>query len=171
MSIHTVMGLTPQIHESAWIAPGAQIIGDVRIGANTSIWFNCVLRGDAGALIIGDDVNIQDGSVLHGTNGRQGVTLGNRVSIGHNATVHACTVGDDVLIGMGATVLDEAPIENKVFVAAGALVVPRSHLVSGQMYAGSPAKPRRELSDMDKAIIELTWRNYAEHAKIYGESL
>ena len=164
-------GFAPTIPSTAFVAAGAQVIGDVVLGDHASIWYNCVLRGDAGTIKVGENTNIQDGVILHGTSGRQGAEIGARVSVGHNAIVHACTIQHDVLIGMGATVLDEALVETDVFIAAGALVTPRSHLVSGFLYAGSPAVQKRPLNDMDRAIISFTWQHYAELAREHKENV
>lgn len=139
-------GHTPKIGKDCFIAPNATIIGDVTIGDGCSIWFGAVLRGDVNTITIGNNVNIQDNAVIHGTYEKSATHIGDNVSIGHNAIVHGATIHDRVLIGMGATVLDDAEIESNCIIAANALVTARTHVETGSLYAGVPAKKIKDVS-------------------------
>lgn len=150
--------ISPRIGAGCFIAENATIIGDVTIGDNCSIWFGSVLRGDAGAIIIGNNTNVQDGVVLHSSEGISTTRIGNNVTIGHNAIVHGAIIGDNVLIGMGATVLDNAVVESGTIVAANALVLSGRTLESGFIYAGIPATKVKELKNSE--MIEQSARNY-----------
>ncbi|WP_297595040.1 gamma carbonic anhydrase family protein [Mycobacterium sp.] len=143
---------SPDAHETSWVAPNATVIGQVKLGAQTGIWYNAVIRGDMEAITVGDRSNIQDGSVLHADPGFP-LTIGTAVSVGHNATLHGCTVGDDVLIGMGATVLNGAVIGSGTLVAANALILQGAKIPPGSLVAGVPAKVRRDLTDVERARI------------------
>lgn len=159
--IKDVRGFTPSIDESCYIAENATIVGDVTIGADSSIWFNAVVRGDVNSIRIGKQVNIQDGAVIHCTYEKSITEIGDRVSIGHNAIVHGCKIESDVLIGMGAIVMDHAYIPSFVIVGAGALIPENMTLESGFIYAGVPAKKLKELDkDNFQFFIERTARNY-----------
>ena len=136
---------TPQIDETAFIAPGARVVGDVILKPHSSIWYNTVARADINQITIGERSNIQDNSVIHLEND-QGVVIGNDVTIGHNAIIHGCTIGNNSLIGMGATILNNAKIGNNCLVGAGALVTENKEFPDGSLIVGSPAKAVRELS-------------------------
>ena len=138
--IKQVKGISPIFGNNCFIAENATIVGNVITGNDCSIWFNAVLRGDVNSIIIGNKVNIQDGAVIHCTYQKTKTILGNNVSVGHNAIVHGCQVADNVLIGMGAIVMDDAIVESNVLIAAGAVVLEKAHLESGFIYAGVPAK-------------------------------
>ncbi len=140
-----VRGFTPLIPESCFMAPTACVIGDVQLGENCSVWFNAVVRGDVNSIRIGEQVNIQDGAVIHATYQKHATSIGNRVSIGHNAIVHGCIIHDDVLIGMGAIVMDGCEVHSNCIIAAGAVVTQHATLESGWIYAGVPAKPVKQL--------------------------
>ncbi len=168
--ILAVRGFEPQIPNSAFIAPNATIVGNVKLGENTSVWFNAVIRGDVCRIEIGDHSNIQDGVVLHGTYQKADLIIGNKVSIGHNACVHGCTIEDNVLIGMNAVVMDGVHIESNVVVAAGAVVLQNSRLVSGFIYAGIPAKKIKPIGELSE-VIERTSRNYPKYASWFNEDL
>ena len=161
----------PRIDPKAWIAPGAIIVGDVEIGAGSSVWYNCVLRGDVERIRIGSGTNLQDGTVVHVTTGRFGAYVGDDVLIGHLAMIHGCTIQDRAFVGMSATILDNAVVESEAMVAAGSLVPPGKVIPSRQLWAGSPAKFMRDLSDEDVARNLRATRNYAEHAAAHWESL
>jgi carbonic anhydrase/acetyltransferase-like protein (isoleucine patch superfamily) len=135
----------PSIHPSAFIAPNAVVLGDVTIGENASVWYNSVLRGDINRIVVGEGSNVQDGSVLHLT-AETGCFVGRYVTVGHMAMLHACTIGDECLIGMGAIVLDGAEIGDRCIVGAGALVTQGKKIPPGSMVLGSPAKVVRELT-------------------------
>ena len=147
--IKSFNGCIPQIGKGCFIAENATIIGDVTIGDNCSIWYGCVLRGDAGAITIGNSTNMQDGVVIHSSEGVSTTIIGNNVTIGHNAIVHGATIGDNVLVGMGSTILDNAVVETGTIVAANALVLSGRTLDSGFIYAGVPAVKVKELKNTD----------------------
>jgi len=144
--IKTVRGIVPTWQEGCFLADNAVLAGDVILGKNCSVWFNTVLRGDVNFIRIGDDSNIQDGAVIHGTYQKYGTTIGNRVSVGHSAVIHGCTIEDDCLIGMGAIVLDGAVVQKGALIAAGAVVLEHTIVESGYLYAGVPAKKIKALS-------------------------
>ena len=166
MSIRKFNDKQPKIGESVYIDNSAVVIGDVTLGNDVSIWPTAVVRGDVERIKIGDGTNVQDGSVLHVTHaGRfsdQGhpLTIGKCVTIGHKAVVHACTVGDYCLIGIGAIILDDAVLENYVMLGAGALVPPGKRLESGYLYVGSPARQIRPLKDAEKEFLEYSAQHY-----------
>src|SRR5690606_39928185 len=135
-----VKGITPKFGNHCFIAENATIVGDVVMGDDCSIWFNAVVRGDVHYIRMGNKVNVQDGAVIHCTYQKSPTTIGNNVSIGHNAIVHGCTIHDNVLIGMGAIVMDDCIIEEGSLIAAGAIVTQGTHVKSGSLYAGVPAK-------------------------------
>ena len=155
----------PNIPESAFIAPGAMIIGDVTLGEDASIWFNCTVRGDIHYIRIGAATNIQDNSVLHVTHGTHPLVVGDRVTCGHGVTLHGCTVGDESLIGIGSIVLDGAVIEPGAMVAAGALVPPGMIVRSGELVAGIPARPLRGLRDKEKENLRSSAERYVKYAR------
>ncbi|HRH58720.1 MAG TPA: gamma carbonic anhydrase family protein [Chitinophagales bacterium] len=157
--------ITPKFGENCFLAPNATIIGDVEIGDNCSIWFNAVVRGDVNSIRIGNKVNIQDGAVLHCTYEKTKVVIGNNVSIGHNALVHGCTLEDNVLIGMGAIVMDNCYIEKNALVAAGAVVLENTRIEAGSIYAGVPAKKVKQLDEATfKDQNERIANNYVKYA-------
>ncbi len=156
-----VNGIAPAFGENCFIAPNATIVGDVLIGNDCSIWFNAVVRGDVNSIRIGNKVNIQDGAVLHCTYQKTKVNLGNNVSIGHNAIVHGCTVHDNVLIGMGAIVMDNCEIGSNTIIAAGAVVTEGTIVPSGCIYAGVPAKKVKDISqELINGEIDRIANNY-----------
>jgi carbonic anhydrase/acetyltransferase-like protein (isoleucine patch superfamily) len=142
-----VNGISPQFGKNCFIAPNATIVGDVITGDDCSIWFNAVVRGDVNIIRMGNKVNIQDGAILHCTYQKTEVHLGNNVSIGHNAIVHGCTVHDNVLIGMGAIVMDNCEIGSNTIIAAGAVVTEGTKVPSGCIFAGVPAKKVKDISE------------------------
>ncbi len=143
--VETINGMAPFIGKGTWLAPNATVVGDVHIGAECSIWYQAVLRGDVGRILIGDRTNIQDGAILHSTTDKSTVTIGDSVTVGHKAIVHGCTIEDRVLIGMGAIVLDNAVIETGAIVAAGAVVLENTRVPSGTIWAGVPARQVKTL--------------------------
>ena len=148
MIVKSVNGKTPTIPRDCFVAENATIVGDVIFGENCSVWFNAVVRGDVHFIKIGNKVNIQDGAIIHCTYQKSPTTIGNNVSIGHNAIVHGCTVHDNVLIGMGAIVMDNCVIESNSIIAAGAVVTQNTVVQSGSIYAGVPA---RKVKDIDQS--------------------
>ena len=161
----------PTISDDAFIAPNATIIGDVVIGDDSGVWFNCLLRGDVNEIRVGERTNIQDGTIVHVSGEGQGTYIGNDITIGHMALIHACTLEDRCFIGMRATVMDNAVVETGAMVAAGALVTPGKRVPAGELWAGSPAKKMRDLSVEDQAGFMSTVDRYAEHGRIYREAL
>jgi gamma-carbonic anhydrase len=161
----------PKIDPQSFIAPGASIIGDVTIGANVSIWFSCVIRGDVEPVTIGNNTNIQDGTVIHVTRNGFPTNIGSYVTVGHKALLHACTINDYAFIGMGAIIMDNVVIETNAMVAAGALVTPNKRVKSGELWAGSPAKFMRMLTDEEIEHIKISADNYSKHAAEYNEIL
>lgn len=165
MVIKEVRGKYPQIPDDCFVAENATIIGDVTLGSHCSIWYNAVLRGDVHFIKIGNKVNIQDGAVIHCTYLKHPTTIGNNVSIGHNAIVHGCTIHDNVLIGMGAIVMDNCIIESNCIIAAGAVVTQNTVVESGTIYAGVPAKKVKDLNASDFAgEIERISNNYVMYS-------
>jgi len=160
-------GIVPEVPESIFVAPSAYVIGDVKIGADSSIWFGSVVRGDVHYIRIGECTNIQDLSVLHVTRKTYPLVIGSDVTIGHRVTLHGCTVGDRVLIGMGAVVLDGAIVEDGAFVGAGALVTEGMTVPSGTLAVGVPAKVKRSLSERERAFLSESAKNYVALAQIY----
>ena len=156
-----VKGIHPEIPENCFVAPNATIVGDVVMGDECSVWFNAVVRGDVNSIRIGNKVNIQDGACIHATYQKTKVVLGNNVSIGHNAIVHGCTVHDNVLIGMGAIVMDNVEIGSNTIIAAGAVVLENTKVEAGCIYAGVPAKKVKSISpELIKGEIERIANNY-----------
>ena len=165
--IRSYQGKTPVVGENSYIDLSAQVNGDVKIGEHSSVWMNAVIRGDVNSIRIGNYSNVQDCAVLHGQRYLYSVTVGDWVTIGHNATVHGCVVEDAVLIGMNAVVLNNARIGEGSIIAAGA-VVPEGTIVPPKtLWAGLPAKMRRELDDKDRELILTYARNYVDYTAIY----
>ncbi|MEZ6188735.1 MAG: gamma carbonic anhydrase family protein [Planctomycetota bacterium] len=158
----------PQVDPEAYVHPDATLIGKVEVGAHSSIWPAAVLRGDDGGIRIGRNTSIQDGSVVHMTEGLSEVSVGDRVTVGHRVILHGCTVEDECLIGMGAIVLDNAVIGRGSLVGAGALVTPNTQVPPGSLVLGMPAKVIRPVRDADKAMIETGWKEYTRRAAEYA---
>ena len=168
--IKPVNGKHPQISNDCFIAENATIVGEVFIGKQCSVWFNAVIRGDVHFIKIGNKVNIQDGAVLHATFQKSPTTIGNNVSIGHNAIVHGCTIHDNVLIGMGSIVMDDCVIESNSIIAAGAIVTKNTHVESGSIYAGVPAKKIKNISkELISGEINRIANNYVEYSSLFKE--
>lgn len=163
--IKPVKGISPSFGENCWIAENATLVGDVKLGKNCTIWFNAVVRGDVNSVIIGDNSNIQDGAIIHCTYQKTKTTIGNYVSIAHNAIVHGCTIEDKVLIGMGAIVMDGAVIETGSIIAAGAIVTQNTRVPSGSIYAGNPAKFLKNVSPDAAEVFMRTANNYIMYAE------
>lgn len=166
-ALHRYKDIMPNIGPRVWLAPGAQVIGDVEIGADANIWYNCVIRGDVNDIKIGARTNIQDGTVIHVSSTLQGTYIGADVTVGHLALLHACTVEDAAFIGMKACVMDGAYVESGAMVAAGALVTPGKRVPAGQLWAGSPARYMRDLTPEEKAHIPYSAKHYVELAVRY----
>jgi carbonic anhydrase/acetyltransferase-like protein (isoleucine patch superfamily) len=166
VSLRSFRGHTPKLGDRVLIDPLALVLGDVVLGDDVSVWPGAVVRGDMHTIRVGARTSVQDGSVLHITHASDynpdgwPLTIGAEVTIGHNATLHGCTLGDRVLVGMGAIIMDGAVVENEVIIAAGALVPPGRVLESGWLYAGSPAKKKRALTDSERAYFSYSAGNY-----------
>ena len=170
MPLYEVGGVAPQLAPGAWAAPSADLIGDVQLGARTSVWFGAVIRADNTPILIGEDSNIQDGAIGHSDPGFP-LTIGARVTVGHQAILHGCTIADDCLIGLGARVLNGAVLESECLVGAGALITEGKHFASGSLIVGSPARVIRQLTDAEKQALRLSAAHYAEKAARYAEQL
>lgn len=157
----------PVIADDAFVAPGAVIVGDVTIASGASVWFGCVIRGDEREVRIGARANLQDGTVIHVHSRRQGTYVGNDVTVGHMALLHACTLKDGAYVGMGAQVLDEAVVESGAMLAAGALLTPGKRVPSGELWAGRPAVFMRRIDPEERARLARTAAAYAERAGAY----
>ena len=163
--IREIRGKTPVFGKNCWMAENAVVVGDVSMGDECSIWYNAVIRGDVHYIKIGSRVNIQDGAVIHCTYQKSPTTIGNNVSIGHNAIVHGCTIKDNVLIGMGAIVMDDCIVESGSIIAAGAVVTQGTHIKEGSLYAGVPAKFIKEVSqELRQGEIERIAKNYIKYS-------
>ena len=167
--IRPFRGTHPQIHPTAFIEESAQIIGDVQIGAESSVWFNAVVRGDVFYIRIGARTNIQDGTVIHVTNGTHATILEDEVTVGHNVTLHGCHIERGCLIGMGSIVMDDVRVGAQSLVAAGALVPPGTKIPPRSLVIGSPAKVKRPLTDEEVKGLDVYWQNYIEYTKQYKE--
>ncbi len=163
--IKTVRNFTPQFGKDCYLADNATLIGDVVMGDECSVWFQAVVRGDVNSIRMGNRVNVQDGAVIHGTYEKAATYIGNNVSIGHRALVHGCTIHDNVLVGMGAIVMDHTVVESNVLIAAGAVVLENSRLESGHVYAGVPARKVKPISpEVFRHNIERIAKNYVFYA-------
>jgi carbonic anhydrase/acetyltransferase-like protein (isoleucine patch superfamily) len=172
--IRRYQGHVPQIPASCYVDQSAQVIGDVALGEHSSVWMNAVLRGDVHSIRVGANSNVQDCAVLHGQRNLYAVTVGDWVTIGHNATVHGCTVEDAVLVGMGVVILNNCRIGEGSILAAGAILPEHTVVPPRTLWAGVPAKQRRTLEDKDHALILQYAKNYLDYVEIYlaemGES-
>lgn len=163
--IKTLNGITPQIPEDCFIAENATIVGEVTMGNQCSVWFNAVIRGDVHFIKMGNKVNVQDGAVIHATYKTSPTTIGNNVSIGHNALVHGCTIHDNVLVGMGSIIMDDCVVESNCIIAAGAVVTKNTRIESGSIYAGIPAKKVKDISqELISGEINRIADNYVKYA-------
>jgi len=160
-------GVMPKISENVYIAPSANIIGDVAIGAESSIWFNTVIRGDVHFIRIGARTSIQDLSILHVTRKTHPLIIGDEVTAGHHVTLHGCTIGNRVLVGMGAIILDGAKVGDGAMVGAGALVTEGMHVPPGMLVLGIPAKVKRPLTEEETGFLSQSAQNYVDLGAIY----
>ena len=170
MASYEIDGAAPTFGPGAWAAPSAELIGDVRLGAGASVWFGAVIRADNTPIVIGERSNIQDGAIGHSDPGFP-LTVGAGVTVGHQAILHGCTIGDGALIGMGAKVLNGAVIDERCLVGAGALVTEGKSFAPGLLIVGSPARVVRALSETELAALALSAAHYAEKAAHYADSL
>jgi len=166
----SLRGIEPINGENCFFAENSVIIGEVVMGDNCSVWYNAVIRGDVHYIHMGNKVNIQDGAVIHATYKKYPTTIGNSVSIGHNALVHGCTIKDNVLIGMGAIVMDDCLVESNSIIAAGAVLTKGTHVPSGSIFAGVPAKKIKDISqELISGEIERIAENYIKYASWYRD--
>ena len=166
--VKELLGKTPQFGKDCFLAETAVIIGDVEMGDQCSIWYNAVLRGDVHFIKLGNKVNVQDNAMIHCTYQKSPTEIGNNVSIGHNAVVHGCTIHDNVLIGMGAIVMDDCVVESYSIVAAGAVVTQNNHIKEGELWAGIPARKIGDVSqNLKEGEIERIANNYVKYSSWY----
>ena len=170
MSLYAIDGVGPQLGTGAWVAPSADLIGDVRLLDRASVWFGAVIRADNTPIVIGEQSNFQDGAIGHSDPGVP-LTIGARVTVGHQAILHGCTVSDDCLIGMGARVLNGAFLGPECLVGANALITEGKRFEEGGLIVGSPARLVRPLTDPEKAALRLSAAHYAEKAARYASGL
>ena len=172
MTVYSIGDKTPTLpaEDNYWIAPGAHVMGQVVLGDNVGIWFGSVLRGDNDVIVIGDETNIQENTIIHADPGCP-VTIGNNCTIGHNAIIHGCTIGNNTLIGMGATILNNAKIGNNCLVGAGALVTENKEFPDGSLIVGSPAKAVKELDENTIANLTRSSKHYVENFKKFSKEL
>jgi carbonic anhydrase/acetyltransferase-like protein (isoleucine patch superfamily) len=162
--------LTPQLGAGAWAAPSADVIGDVRLGGRASIWFGAVIRADNTPIIVGPDSNIQDGAICH-SDADFPLVIGARVTVGHQAILHGCTIADDCLIGMGARILNGAVIAAECIVGAGALITEGKSFEPGSLIVGAPGRAVRRVSDQEREMLRVSAEHYAEKAAHYAAAL
>jgi len=161
MLIKTVRGFTPQWGSDCFVAENATLIGDLIMGDQCSVWYQAVIRGDVNAIRVGNRVNIQDGAVIHATYEKAATTIGDDVSIGHNAIVHGCILKDKVLVGMGSIIMDNCIVESNSIIAAGSVVTQNTHIPEGTIYAGIPARKIKDIDpELQKGEIERIAKNY-----------
>lgn len=170
MPLYSIGDAAPSIHPTAWVAPSADLIGDVRLAAGASVWFGAVIRADNTPILLGEETNFQDGAIGHSDPGAP-LTIGARVTVGHQAILHGCTVGEEALIGMGARILNGAVIGPQCIVGAGALVTEGKSFEGRSLIVGSPARAMRALSDQEIAMLRLSAAHYAEKAAHYSTGL
>jgi carbonic anhydrase/acetyltransferase-like protein (isoleucine patch superfamily) len=170
MPLYAIGDLAPRLADNAWAAPSADLIGDVRLGARASVWFGAIIRADNTPIMVGDDSNIQDGAIGHSDPGFP-LTIGARVTVGHQAILHGCTIADDCLIGMGARILNGAVLETECLVGAGALITEGKTFPTGSLIVGSPARAIRQLTEEEKQALRVSAAHYAEKAARYAASL
>lgn len=170
MAFYRIGDAEPKLGEQAWVAPSADLIGDVRLGRRASVWFGAVLRGDNTPLVLGDYTNFQDGAVGH-SDADFPLTIGARVTIGHQAILHGCTVADDCLIGMGARLLNGAVIEPECIVGAGALITEGKRFERGSLIIGTPARVMRQITEEERTSLRLSAEHYSEKALCYATEL
>lgn len=170
MPLYRLGEFSPQLGEDAWTAPSADLIGDVRLGPRASVWFGAVLRGDNTSLVLGEESNFQDGAIGHSDPGFP-LTIGARVTVGHQAVLHGCTIADDCLIGMGARILNGAVIETECIVGAGALITEGKSLERGSLIVGAPARVVRQVTDEERQLLRASAAHYAEKARRYAAEL
>jgi carbonic anhydrase/acetyltransferase-like protein (isoleucine patch superfamily) len=167
VGVHEFLGRKPRFDESNFLAPSAELIGDVALGAETSVWFHVTIRGDVNWIRIGERTNVQDNAVIHVTNRRAPTRVGSGVSIAHAAVVHGCTIEDDVLVGIGAIVMDHAVVGQGSLIGAGALITPRTIIPPDSLVIGSPGRVVRPLTPEERELVRTHAKNYLRYSRIY----
>ena len=167
MGIESYLEHTPVVDPTAFVHESAVLIGEIEVGAESSIWPNTTLRGDDGAIVIGARTSIQDGSVIHATEDMSSTRIGDQVTIGHRAIIHGATIGSNTIVGMGSIVLDNAEIGENCLIGAGSLVTSRVKIPAGSLVLGSPAKVVRPLTQKELEWVEYSWKRYVEQSRIY----
>jgi len=170
MPLYSLDGAEPQLAPDAWVAPSADLIGDVRLGSRASVWFGAIIRADNTSILIGEETNIQDGAIGHSDPGVP-LTIGARVTVGHQAILHGCTIADDCLVGMGAKILNGAVLESECLVGAGALITEGKRFEGGSLIVGSPARVVRQLTNEERQALRASAAHYAEKAARYALGL
>lgn len=170
MAIRAFQGVSPTIHASCFIEDSAQVIGDVEIGEDSSVWFNTVIRGDVHRIRIGKRTNIQDLCLVHVSKDRFATHIGDEVTVGHHVTLHGCSVGNRVLVGMGAVLMDGVEVGDDCIIAGGALLVPGTKIPPGMLAVGSPAKPKRPITDDERTWLRQSAANYVQYARAHRAS-
>ena len=170
MPLYSIDNVSPQLAAEAWVAPSADLIGDVRLGARASVWFGAIIRADNTPIVIGEESNFQDGAIGHSDPGVP-LTIGARVTIGHQAILHGCAIADDCLVGMGAKILNGAVLETECLVGAGALITEGKRFKQGSLIVGSPARVVRQLTDDERHALRVSAAHYAEKAECYALGL
>lgn len=170
MPIYSIDDLSPSVHATAWVAPSADLIGDVHLGPRASVWFGAVIRADNTPILLGEESNFQDGAIGHSDPGAP-LTIGARVTVGHQAILHGCTIADDCLVGMGATILNGAVLASECLVGAGALITEGKSFARGSLIVGAPARLVRQLTDEERAALRASAAHYAEKAQRYAAEL
>ena len=169
--IESFQNKSPKIHETAYVTDDAIIVGDVEIGAESSVWFGSILRGDVNSIRVGERTNIQDGTIIHVSRQTHSTVLEDEITVGHRVTLHGCHIETGCLIGIGAIVLDGVRVGRNSLVAAGSLLTPNTQIPPRSLVMGSPAKVKRELSDAEVKDLEKFWRNYVELSRIYKNQI
>lgn len=165
--IRSFRGVSPLVHESVFVADNATLVGDVHIGERSTIWYGAVLRGDVHHIRVGSETSIQDNTVVHVTHGRFPAEIGDRVTVGHSATIHGCTIGSHCIIGMGSTILDQVEVGDHCIIGAGSLLTPGTKIPPGHLVVGSPGRIKRPLSQDELSWIEFSADHYIELCAIY----
>jgi carbonic anhydrase/acetyltransferase-like protein (isoleucine patch superfamily) len=165
--VRSFAGKAPRVGDGTFLADNAVLVGDVEVGARSSIWFGAVLRGDVFHIRVGDETSIQDNAVIHVTHGQHATVVGSHVTVGHSVTLHGCRVGDLCIIGMGSILLDGAEVGDQCVIAAGAVVTPGTRIPPGTLAVGAPARPKRALTQEEFAWLELSARHYVDLSREY----
>ncbi len=167
MPLRPFRGMSPRVHPGCFVDDSAQLVGDIEVGEDSSIWFNCVLRGDVNPIRIGKRTNVQDLSLVHVTGGRSTTVVGDDVTVGHHVILHGCTIGNRVLVGMGSTIMDDAEVGDDCIIGAGALLTPGTKIPPGSLVVGSPGRVKRPITEAERDFLLLSAHHYVELAKEY----